>query len=213
MRSITCLSARPFSGRGLAMIAVIAAGLFPRPDEASAATYVIDKTSTYVGFSWNRLGLSRQQGRFTDFSGVVSFDPQKPNDGTVDVTINTGSIQTGVDALDKHLRTSDFFDAANHRTMAFKSTSAEKTGERSGLITGELTILGITKPVVLDVTWNFTGEHPLGAINSSFKDKTVSAFSARGLIKRSDWGMTRAAPLMSDEIEISIEVEMIKKSD
>jgi polyisoprenoid-binding protein YceI len=177
-----------------------------------AETYVIDKTATYVGFSWNHLGLTRQQGRFNDISGTVNFDPARPEDGTVDVTINTGSVQTGVDALDKHLRTSDFFDSANHRSMTFKSNGAQKTGEKTGLVTGELTILGIAKPVVLDVTWVFTGEHPLGAINAAFKGKTVSAFSARALIKRSDWGMSRAAPLMSDEIEIAIESEMILKN-
>jgi polyisoprenoid-binding protein YceI len=197
--------------RGAAQVVFAVACLFAAP--TSADTYVIDKTATYIGFSWNHLGLTRQQGRFNDFSGVVSFDPQKPNEGTVEVTINTASVQTGVDALDKHLRTSDFFDTANHKTMFFKGTGAEKTGERTGLIPGELTILGIIKPVVLDVTWTFTGEHPLGAINSSFKDKTVSAFSARALIKRSDWGMSRATPLMSDEIEITIETEMIKKPD
>lgn len=177
-----------------------------------AELYVIDKTATYVGFSWNHLGLTNQYGRFNDVSGTVNFNPAKPEDGSVEVTINTGSVQTGVDALDKHLRTSDFFDSANHRTMTFKSNGVQKSGDKTGLVTGELTILGITKPVVLDVTWVFTGEHPLGAINAAYKGKTVSAFTARALIKRSDWGMTRAAPLMSDEIEITIESEMILKN-
>jgi polyisoprenoid-binding protein YceI len=179
---------------------------------AWAETYVIDKTATYVGFSWNHLGLTRQQGRFNDVSGTVTFDPAKPEDGTVDVTINTGSVQTGVDAFDKQLRTSDFFDSANHRVMTFKSNGVQKTGEKTGLVTGDLTILGLARPVVLDVTWMFTGAHPLGSINAAFKDKTVSAFSARALIKRSDWGMSRAAPLMSDEIEIVIESEMIQRN-
>jgi polyisoprenoid-binding protein YceI len=201
----------PLFARGTAFAACLTACLYIAPVHADA--YVIDKTATYIGFSWSHLGLTRQQGRFNDFSGSVVFDPRKPNEGTVEVSINTGSVQTGVDALDKHLRTQDFFDTANHKSMVFKSTSAETTGEKTGLITGELTILGITNPVVLDVTWNFTGEHPLGAVNSSFKDKTVSAFSARALIKRSDWGMTRAAPLMSDEIEITIEAEAIKKAN
>jgi polyisoprenoid-binding protein YceI len=178
---------------------------------AHADIYALDKSATYIGFSWSHLGLTRQQGRFTDFSGTVDFNPETAEQGTAEVSINTGSVQTGVEALDKQLRTSDFFDAANHRTMTFKSTGAQKTGEKTGLITGELTILGVTKPVVLDVTWTFTGEHPLGAINAAFKDKVVSAFSARALIKRSDWGMTRALPLMSDEIEIVIETEMIRK--
>jgi polyisoprenoid-binding protein YceI len=190
----------------LAVMSVAALG-----GSARADTYALDKTATYIGFSWSHLGLTRQQGRFNDFSGTVTFDPDNAEQGTAEVTINTGSVQTGFEALDKHLRTSDFFDAANHRAMTFKSTSAQKTGEKTGLITGELTMLGITKPVVLDVTWNFTGEHPLGAINAAFKDKVVSAFSARGLIKRSDWGLNRALPLMSDDIEIVIETEMIKK--
>jgi polyisoprenoid-binding protein YceI len=192
---------------------VVALAALAFPCAAAADTYVLDKSATYIGFTWNHLGLTRQQGRFNDFSGTVVFDPDKPEAGTVDVIINTGSVQTGVDALDKHLRTSDFFDAANHRTMTFKSNGAQKTGERTGLVTGDLTILGNSKPVVLDVTWVFTGAHPLGTINAAFKDKVVAAFSAKALIKRSDWGMTRAAPLMSDEIEITIETEMIKKSE
>jgi polyisoprenoid-binding protein YceI len=189
------------------MIAAIAAA-----SPAWAETYVIDKTATYVGFSWSHLGLTNQQGRFNDVSGTVNFDPARPEDGTVDVTISTASVQTGVDALDKHLRTPDFFDSANHRTMSFKSNGVQKTGDKTGLVTGELTILGVAKPVVLDVTWVFTGEHPWGAINAAYKGRTVSAFSARALIKRSDWGMTRGAPLMSDEINITIESEMLLKN-
>jgi polyisoprenoid-binding protein YceI len=178
---------------------------------AAADTYQLDKGHTQVAFSWERAGLSRQQGRFTDVNGTVDFNPEAPEVSSVDVTIRASSIQTGVEALDRHLRTGDFFDAAVFPVITFKSTAVRKTGDKSGELTGDLTLLGVTKPVTLAVSWVFTGEHPLGRINASYNGKTVSVFRATGTLKRSDWGMARVIPLVSDEIQISIETELVKK--
>lgn len=83
--------------------------------------------------------------------------------------------------------------------------------ERTGELTGDLTVMGITKPVTLYVVWNFSGEHPLAAVNPNYKDVFVAGFSATGVLRRSDWGLSRAVPLVSDEIELTIETELVRR--
>ncbi len=129
----------------------------------------------------------------------------------MNVSIRVASLQTGVDALDRHLRSVDFFDVASHPTITFKSTQVTKTGDKTGELVGDLTMLGVTKPATLQVTWVYTGEHPLGSINAAFRDKTVAVFSAKGTIKRSEWGLSRVVPLVSDDIQITVESELLKK--
>lgn len=193
--------------RILALTTILTLVAFP----VRADTYVFDKAHTSVGFSWERTGLSRQQGRFTDVTGTLNFNPETPEEAKVDVTIRASSIQTGVDTLDRHLRSADFFDVANHPVLTFRSTSISKTGDKTGQVTGELTMLGVTKPVTLDAIWQFTGPHPLGAINPQLSGRVVSVFSAKGTIERSAWGLSRVIPLVSDKIQITIETEVLKK--
>lgn len=178
---------------------------------ARADTYVFDRDHTLVSFSWERTGLSRQQGRFTDVQGSVAFDPAKVEESTVDVTVRISSLQTGVDALDRQLRSRDFFDSGSFPVATFKSTQVRATAEKSGEVTGDLTIMGITKPVTLDVTWVSLGEHPHGSINAAYRGRTVAVFRATGSLKRSDWGLARVVPLVSDEIRLTIEAEMLKR--
>jgi polyisoprenoid-binding protein YceI len=204
--------------RALLLSLLVAGGVAVAPPggrsagATSASTvYIFDKGHTQVGFSWERTGLSRQQGRFTDVSGTIEFSPEAPETSRIDVTIRAASLQTGVDVLDRHLRSSDFFDVANHPVITFKGTQVTKTGDKSGDVTGDLTILGVTKPVTLQVTWMFTGPHPLGKANAAYRDKTVSVFSAKGSLKRSAWGLDRIIPMVGDDIQISIETELITK--
>lgn len=178
---------------------------------ANAGTYLIDKDNSQIAFVWERVGLTRQIGRFTDFSGTVAFEPETPDSSTVDVTIRSASVQTNVAAFDRNLRSPDFFDAASYPVITFKSTGITKTGDKTGELTGDLTILGITKPVTLEVTWVSSGIHPFGKMNAAYRDKIVSVFSARGTVKRSDWGLTRVLPYVADEITLLIEAELIKK--
>ncbi len=194
----------------LAAVLMLAAAAW-NPQGASADTYVIDKENTQVAFSWDRVGLTRQLGRFTDVAGTVEFEPETPESGSVDVTIRAASVMTGVAAFDRNLRSPDFFDAASFPVITFKSTAVSRTGDKTGEVTGDLTILGVTKPVTLQVTWVFTGEHPFGKMNAAYRDKTVSVFSAKGTIKRSEWGLTRVIPYVADEITLQIEAELIKK--
>ena len=191
--------------------AVLAAGIATAP--ALADTYRIDKDHTEVRFSWDHLGMSRQSGRFLDVTGRISFDPDRPEDSTVDVTIRLDSLQTGVPALDDVLlRTRDFFDAEKHPTIHFKSSVVTLTTAKTANVTGDLTINGITKPVVLSVVWNFSGDHPLASVNPTYTGVYASGFSAKTQILRSEWGITRTIPLVSDEIRITIEAELLRVS-
>lgn len=178
---------------------------------ASAETFTLDKQHTEVRFSWDHMGLSRQSGRFTDVTGIVQFDADNPESATVDVSIPVASLMTGVAALDNLLvKTKDYFDTAANPAITFKSTSVRKTGDKTAELIGDLTINGVTKPVTMAVVWNFIGPHPLGTINPTYADKVVAGFSARTQILRSNWGITRTIPLVSDEIRISIEAEMAR---
>lgn len=197
--------------RAFALVATVCASLPLAPAALRAETYAFDREHTAIAFSWTHLGLSRQSGRVMSFEGTIDFDPEKPEEGKVDVTMQVASLWTGVAKLDEHLKSADYFDAVKHPTITFKSTGIRKTGEKTGEVSGDLTIMGTTKPVTLAVTWNFTGEHPLSKFNPVYKDRFVSGFSAVARVNRSDWGVNRAVPLVSDEIQITIETELFKK--
>lgn len=189
---------------------MLLAGVLASP-AAFADTYVFDRDHTLVSFSWERTGLSRQQGRFTDVQGTLAFDPAKVQESAVDVTVRVSSLQTGVEALDRQLRSRDFFDSASFPVATFKSTQVRATGDKTGEVTGDLTIMGITRPVTLEVTWVSLGKHPHGAINAAYRGRSVAVFRATGSLKRSEWGLARVVPLVSDEIRLTIEAEMLKR--
>jgi polyisoprenoid-binding protein YceI len=191
-------------------VVAIFAGLVALVSDAGAATYRLDKGHTVVAFTWQHLGMTRQEGRFSDVEGTLTFEVSEPEASSLEVKIGAGSINTGFPERDRHLRTSDFFDAANHRHLEFKSTSVKKTSDKTGEVTGNLTIRGVSKPVTLAVTWTYLGEHPLGKFNALYLGKQVAAFSAKTTIKRSEWGLNRVLPLVGDDIEIRIETEMIR---
>jgi polyisoprenoid-binding protein YceI len=178
---------------------------------ADAATYTFVKDYTSVRFSWSNLGLSRQSARVMDITGTVDFDPAAPNASRVDVLMRASSLWTGVPAFDELLKSIEYFDVQRHPTIRFRSTGTRQLSDRTGELTGELTVMGISKPVTLNVVWNFSGEHPLATVNPNYKDVFVSGFSATGVLRRSDWGLSRAVPLVSDEIELTIETELLRR--
>lgn len=179
---------------------------------AAADIYKFDKGHTEVRFLWNHVGLSTQSGEFHDVDGAVTFNREKLENSTVDVTIKSESIDTGVAPLDTHLKSADFFDVKKFPTITFKSTSVRQTGVDRGEVTGNLTIHGVTKPVKLDVSLLFEGEHPLAPFNKSYAGAPYVAFSGRTEILRSEFGVGRFAPLTSDVISIVIETEMRQAS-
>lgn len=180
---------------------------------AAADIWVFDKDHTEIRFTWDHLGLSRQSGRFLEMRGELDFTPTDPERGQITVVIRMASLSTGVAALDTHLKSADFFDAARFPEATFKSTAVRRTGDRKGEVDGILELRGLAKPVTLVVTWNFTGEYPLASINPRYQGKWVSGFSATTTIRRSEWGISRAIPLIPDEIVIAIETELLRKEE
>lgn len=196
--------------RAWIVVAWAALGLWLGAPGARADVWVVDKNTTTVTFSYDYVGLSRQSGRFKDIEGRLEFSPTEPERGVADITLKAAAISTGVPELDRLLRSSDFLDAARHPAIRFRSLGVKPTGERTGEIDGELTMMGVTLPVTLATRWNFTGEHPFSASNPAYVGKWVSGFSATTTIERSRWGIKRGLPLISDEIEIRIEAEFTK---
>ncbi len=185
--------------------------LAPAVTRAEPATYGFDRQHTSITVSWNHLGLSRQSTRVLDFDGTLEFDPAAADAAKVEVVMKTASLASGVPELDRALKSPDFFDAGRHPQITFRSTGVKKSGDKTGEVTGDLTIMGITRPVTLEVTLNFAGEHPWSTLNALYRDKFVAGFSARGRLSRSEFGLKRGAPLVSDEIEVTIETELIRK--
>jgi polyisoprenoid-binding protein YceI len=167
---------------------------------ASPVQYDMDANHTRVDFSWTHFGFSHPMGRFDKFEGDFRFDPADPTKSTVSVTIPIDSIDTGVAKLDAHLKSPDFFDTARYPTATFKSTRVEANGEHGLKVTGDLTLHGVTRPVVLDVVVNRIGPHPMGG-------RAAAGFDATTTIKRSDFDISNYVPNVSDEIAISISTE------
>lgn len=174
----------------------------------NAATWELDQAHSEVRFKIRHL-VSKTAGRFTDFSGSIEFDEKNPLKMQADATIKTPSVNTDNEKRDEHLRNEDFFNVAKYPTMTFKSTGAKKDKDGNMKLMGDLTLLGVTKPVVLNVEIGGVGPDPWG--------NTRAGFSASTKISRKDFGMTYNIPLdkgglvLGDEVEINLEVEAIQK--
>ncbi len=167
---------------------------------AKAADWTLDSSHSQIVFSYNHLGFSTTYGMFSGFTGNISFDPSKPEEGSVSVEIPTESLITGWPKRDAHLLSGDFFDKDTAPKITFQSTSIEVTGENTANITGDLTLNNVTKPVVLATTFNGTKEHPMAK-------KPWAGFDASTTIVRSDFDMGQFAPFVSDEVDLVISVE------
>ncbi|NCC22083.1 MAG: polyisoprenoid-binding protein [Alphaproteobacteria bacterium] len=174
------------------------------PARADVETYRFDKAHTQILFFIDHLGFSKSQGEFHDYDGEIRIDRENPANSSVDVTIRTDSIDMDDEKWDAHMKNEDFFDVAQYPEMAFRSTSVNVTGENTAEVAGELTLLGVTKPVTLNVTHNKSGEHP-------FSGAYVAGFSADTAIRRSEWGMTYGLPGVGDEVHIRLEVEALRQ--
>jgi polyisoprenoid-binding protein YceI len=170
----------------------------------AADKYALDPTHTFVVFKITDLGYDHVVGWFTDVAGQLTFDPADVTKSALNVTIKTASIDTHFTQRNKDLMSPDFLNVAEFPEMTFKSTSIKKTGDKTGKVTGELTLLGVTKPVTMDVIFTKVAPNP-------FHNNTPTAgFEAHTVIKRSDFGMKAEIPNIGDEIDISIDAQAPK---
>jgi polyisoprenoid-binding protein YceI len=168
----------------------------------AADRYELDVTHTNIVWQANHFGFSSPSGKFVKSEGVVVLDETKPEKSSVTVTIDTASLRTGIEKFDEHLKSKDFLEVEKYTTAKFVSTKVDVTGKNTANVTGDFTLHGITKPVVLEVTLNKIGESPASK-------KHTAGFSATTTIKRSDFGMEYALPGVSDLVNIDIEAEAV----
>jgi polyisoprenoid-binding protein YceI len=169
---------------------------------AAPTTYKIDPNHTDVIAGWSHFGFSNPIAHFGQVDGSITYDPANVAASKVEVTIPLAGLNSHVPAFDDHLRSDHFFDAAKYPAITFKSTSVKANGKGKLLVTGDLTIKGITKPVTLKVTINKIGIQPMA-------QREAAGFAASTVIKRSDFGLGKYAPNVSDEVTLSITTEAI----
>ena len=184
---------------------VLAIALCAATDSASAeaARYELDGEHLTIAFLVEHIGYAKTLGQFSTANGGYTFDAATGELSAVRVAVETDSVDTKHEARDRHLASRDFFDSGAHPAMTFTAQSAERTGERTFVVTGELELLGVKRPLTLEATWNKSAPYPIG-------DRAeVMGVSARGRLKRSEFGMTYgvADGLVGDEVEILIELE------
>ncbi len=171
------------------------------------ATWTFDTAHTSASFSARHMMVSTVRGSFAPPTGTLEFDEANPAAAKVFAELDAASLTSGVADRDNHLRSADFLDAANFPKITFKSTSVEVTGDDTANVTGDLTIRGVTHPVVLKTEY-------LGSLNSPFGDKRAG-FSATGKFNREDWGLNwnmaveAGGVLVGKEIKIELELEAI----
>jgi len=167
---------------------------------AAGVTYKLDPTHTNVIASWNHFGFSNPSANFGGVEGTLVYDAADVARSSVQVTLPLSGMDSFVPKLDEHLRGADFFDAARFPEARFSSTRVEAVAAGKLRITGDLTIRGVTRPLVLDATLNKAGEHPMLKV-------AAIGFDATATLKRSAFGLGGFAPAVSDEVTLRISTE------
>lgn len=173
------------------------------PALAAPETYVADSTHTFSRFSYSHFGYSTQLSRFNKNSGKVVFD-KVAKTGSVDIVIDTKSVDTGYDTFNEHIQGEDFLDTAKYPTATFKSTKVVFEGDKPVSVEGNLTLKGVTKPVTLTVTSFQAMPHPM------LKKDAIGA-NAWTVVKRSEFNAGKYAPYVGDEVRIEVALEAIKQ--
>jgi len=177
--------------------------------EDISGDYTIDPTHTRLGFSTRHAMVTTVRGQFTEFSGTAHVDAANPANSTVSLTIQTASIDTGVADRDGHLKSADFFDADVNKEITFSSTKVERDGD-DWVITGDLTIKGVTKPITIDFESNGSARDPFGNLRIGFEGGTS--------INRKDWDLTWNAALetggvlVSEKIKLEFDISAIQNA-
>lgn len=188
-----------FMQKSLAALVVSLAAAAPAL--AAPVTYTVDNTHTFPRFSYSHFGYSTQLSRFDTTRGSVVFDAAAKT-GSVDITIDAKSVNTGYATFNEHIQGEDFLDTAKFPTATFKSTKVIFKGDKPVKVEGNLTLKGVTKPVTLTVTSFQSMAHPM------LKKPAIGA-NAFTVIKRSDFGAGKYAPYVGDEVRIDIALEAI----
>ncbi len=178
-------------------LTLVAASAFAAP-----VTYKIDPNHTTVIAGWSHFGFSNPVANFGQADGSIVYDADNVGASSVAVTIPLAGLNSFVADFDEHLKSADFFDAAKFPNITFKSTKVESAGKGKLKITGNLTVKDQTRPVVLDATINKVGVHPMAK-------RDAAGFDATTTIKRSDFGVGKYAPNVSDEVTLRITTEAL----
>ena len=182
------------------LLSLLTAAALSATATAAPVSYQLDPTHTDVLFTWNHNGFSFPTGRAAISSGTLVYDPSAPTQSRVEVQLPLAELDTHVAKLDELIKGEKFFDVSKHPQARFRSTAVVAHGKDRLKITGDLTLHGVTRPVVLDATLNKLGEHP------SRKTPTIG-FNATASIKRSDFGLTGFLPNIADEVHLRITTE------
>jgi polyisoprenoid-binding protein YceI len=169
----------------------------------AADSFDVDKTHAFASFRIKHLNTGFTYGRFKDVGGAITWDNAKPEAGSVEITIDAGSVDTGVEKRDQHLRTADFFDAKQYPTLGFKSTAIKKVDDENYEVTGNLTIHGVTKPVTVKVVKTGEGKDPFGGYRIGFE----TVFT----VKRSDYSVAGLPGAVGDDVTITLATEGLRK--
>ncbi len=191
-------------------LAVAAAALLSLPLAAHATDYTFDPAHTQAGFSVKHMMVTTVHGRFGKVSGTLSYDAKNPKASTVEAILETASISTDNEKRDAHLKSPDFFDAEKNPTVTFKSSKVETAGKNKLKVTGDLTMHGITKPVVLDV------EGPTAPVKDPYGNEKIGA-TASTKVSRKEFGLNwnkaleAGGVMVGDEVTITLELEAAAK--
>ena len=181
-----------------ALLAVVASTATAAPE-----AYILDASHSQILFSYNHLGYSTTHGMFSGFDGEIAFDQEDPAASSVNISFPVMSMLTGWEQRFVHLMSGDFFGASEGDMITFASTGIAVTGDNTAMITGDLTMNGVTKSVVLDATMNQAGTHPMA-------EKPWAGFDATTSVLRSDFNVGNFAPFVGDEVQIMISIEAMK---
>lgn len=175
----------------------------PDPSAVTAGSYSVEPNHTQVRFGVLHMGFNPYYGTFSQASGTLSLDPAHPNTAALSVSVPVASVMTTSTTLDGELKSADWLDAAKFPAMTFKSTNVA-VKDNTAIVNGTLTLHGVSRPIALQARFIGAGKNPMGGA------QTVG-FVARGVIKRSDFGVTKYVPLVSDQVTIEITAAFEKK--
>lgn len=187
------------------ILTIIAAFFVLTAFTTTVSTWQNDDPHSQLGFTVTHLGISDVSGTFNDFDVTVKSSKPDFSDASFELTAKTASIDTRVEARDKHLKSADFFDVAKYPELTFKSTSLKKDGKNSYKLSGDLTLHGITKPVTMNLKYRGTTQNPMSKA-------ATAGFQLEGVIKRSDFnvGAGFPEPMISDEVRIKADGEFVQ---